>query len=515
MRTTARAGWARRRQELPRPAAPPRGRRLRRADAVVLPVRRPTGAVPFAVQRARRRRRPVRRRDQRRRRAGRHRPDDRPSSPSTWRMPVRSVDVPSSLVTVGPGMRGPALEDALAPHGLASATCPELETRHLGGYAATRSAGQSSTGVGRFDDLVAGLTLATPSGVLESARRPRAAGPDPGSALGSEAPSGNHRAVPAGARTPSASAYEAGVPLVARAGRAAAAGPPRTAAQRRPPVRPGRDPCQPAHGRRRGARALRGTLKARRRGEQLHVRGRLGGVADAGPRAVAGGGLGAPGERCGAAGAAGSGSRGASISGSRAVPARSLCWTPGCWWETVETAATWAALPTRVRDLVRPALRESLARGDSAAPGDDARSRTATRPGPRSTSPCWPTATHALPLQQWLGREAGGHRRAPLGRQRHVDPPPRGGRRPRPRAGARGRPAGRRGAPRGQAAPGPHNSATPRLPRLNSHVADVADLWRLIFRLRDLKGHFPLNLLSEGWAEREHAVRVDGRPSTA
>src|SRR5205807_9855529 len=58
----------------------------------------------------------------------------------------------------------------------------------LGGYAATRSAGQASTGVGRFDELVAGLTLATPSGVLELGHPPAsAAGPDLlGLALGSE-----------------------------------------------------------------------------------------------------------------------------------------------------------------------------------------------------------------------------------------------------------------------------------------------------------------------------------------
>jgi alkyldihydroxyacetonephosphate synthase len=102
---------------------------------------------------------------------------------------VRSVDVPSSLVTVGPGMRGPALEEALAADGLTLGHLPQSwEFATLGGYAATRSAGQSSTGVGRFDDLVAGLTLATPSGVLELGTPPAsAAGPDLlGLALGSE-----------------------------------------------------------------------------------------------------------------------------------------------------------------------------------------------------------------------------------------------------------------------------------------------------------------------------------------
>ncbi|WP_369132257.1 FAD-binding oxidoreductase [Modestobacter sp. I12A-02662] len=102
---------------------------------------------------------------------------------------VHDVDVPSSLVTVGPGMRGPALETALAEHGLTLGHTPESwEFATLGGYAATRWAGQSSTGTGRFEDLVAGLTLATPTGTLELGRPPAsAAGPDLlGLALGSE-----------------------------------------------------------------------------------------------------------------------------------------------------------------------------------------------------------------------------------------------------------------------------------------------------------------------------------------
>jgi alkyldihydroxyacetonephosphate synthase len=102
---------------------------------------------------------------------------------------VHAVDVPSSLVTVGPGMRGPALEEALAAEGLTLGHRPQSwEFATLGGYAATRSAGRSATGSGRFDDLVAGLTLATPSGVLELGSPPAsAAGPDLlGLALGSE-----------------------------------------------------------------------------------------------------------------------------------------------------------------------------------------------------------------------------------------------------------------------------------------------------------------------------------------
>jgi alkyldihydroxyacetonephosphate synthase len=118
-------------------------------------------------------------------------PDDRPSiALDLSRMSsVQALDVPSSLVTVGPGMRGPALEEALEREGLTFGHLPQSwEFATVGGYAATRSAGQNSTGVGRFDELVAGLTLATPSGVLELGHPPAsAAGPDLlGLALGSE-----------------------------------------------------------------------------------------------------------------------------------------------------------------------------------------------------------------------------------------------------------------------------------------------------------------------------------------
>ena len=64
--------------------------------------------------------------------------------------------------------------------------------------------------------------------------------------------------------------------------------------------------------------------------------------------------------------------------------------------ETLETAATWSALPT-VYDAVRRALRESLTRDGRRAAGHERTSRTATRPAPRCTSRCWPTATTSCP----------------------------------------------------------------------------------------------------------------------
>jgi alkyldihydroxyacetonephosphate synthase len=102
---------------------------------------------------------------------------------------VGDLDVPSSLVTVGPGLRGPDLETALAAQGLTFGHSPQSwEFATMGGCAATRSAGQSASGSDRFADLVAGLTLATPTGVLTlDAAAGAAAGPDLlGLALGSE-----------------------------------------------------------------------------------------------------------------------------------------------------------------------------------------------------------------------------------------------------------------------------------------------------------------------------------------
>src|SRR6185312_1291662 len=54
-----------------------------------------------------------------------------------------------------------------------------FEYASIGGFAATRSSGQASSGYGRFDSLVLGLTVATPIGTLELGSAPsNAAGPD-------------------------------------------------------------------------------------------------------------------------------------------------------------------------------------------------------------------------------------------------------------------------------------------------------------------------------------------------
>jgi len=90
------------------------------------------------------------------------------------------VSATDRLATFLPGTTGPAAERALGEHGLALGHVPQSWARAtLGGYAATRSAGQASTGFGRFDALVAGLRVATPQGVLVlGSATPTAAGPD-------------------------------------------------------------------------------------------------------------------------------------------------------------------------------------------------------------------------------------------------------------------------------------------------------------------------------------------------
>jgi alkyldihydroxyacetonephosphate synthase len=90
------------------------------------------------------------------------------------------VDRESLVATFEPGIRTPVAEAALAAYGLTLGHLPQsYERASLGGYVVTRSAGQASSGVGRIDDLVAGLRLATPVGELTLPALPSsAAGPD-------------------------------------------------------------------------------------------------------------------------------------------------------------------------------------------------------------------------------------------------------------------------------------------------------------------------------------------------
>lgn len=91
-----------------------------------------------------------------------------------------SVDPVSMTAVLQPGMRGPAAEAALAEHEMTLGHFPQsFEFASIGGFAVTRSSGQSSAGFGRFDDMVVGLRVATPIGELVAGSSPaNAAGPD-------------------------------------------------------------------------------------------------------------------------------------------------------------------------------------------------------------------------------------------------------------------------------------------------------------------------------------------------
>ena len=91
-----------------------------------------------------------------------------------------NVDPVSMTATLEPGLRGPEAEALLAEHGLTLGHFPQsFEFASIGGFAATRSSGQSSAGYGRFDAMVVGLLAATPRGRLALGSAPAdAAGPD-------------------------------------------------------------------------------------------------------------------------------------------------------------------------------------------------------------------------------------------------------------------------------------------------------------------------------------------------
>jgi alkyldihydroxyacetonephosphate synthase len=90
------------------------------------------------------------------------------------------LDGESRTVRAQAGMRVPELERRLAMRGLTLGHFPQsYEYVSLGGCAATRSAGQASTGYGRFEELVLGMRMAAPAGEIAPRALPAsAAGPD-------------------------------------------------------------------------------------------------------------------------------------------------------------------------------------------------------------------------------------------------------------------------------------------------------------------------------------------------
>ncbi len=89
------------------------------------------------------------------------------------------IDRRSLTAQLGAGLRGPEADAALGREGLTLGHFPQsFEYATIGGFAATRSAGQASSGYGRFDALVSSVRLLTPTGEISTLETPHtAAGP--------------------------------------------------------------------------------------------------------------------------------------------------------------------------------------------------------------------------------------------------------------------------------------------------------------------------------------------------
>jgi alkyldihydroxyacetonephosphate synthase len=90
------------------------------------------------------------------------------------------LDETSQEAELGAGVTGPDAERLLGERGFSLGHFPQsFRFATIGGFAATRSSGQNSAGYGRFNDMIRGLRVVTPAGVLDLGRAPEsAAGPD-------------------------------------------------------------------------------------------------------------------------------------------------------------------------------------------------------------------------------------------------------------------------------------------------------------------------------------------------
>lgn len=91
-----------------------------------------------------------------------------------------ALDEISAVAVLAAGTTGPEAEELLGAHGFELGHYPQsFRYATIGGFAAARSSGQSSSGHGRFETMVTGIRVATPTGDLDLGRAPgSAAGPD-------------------------------------------------------------------------------------------------------------------------------------------------------------------------------------------------------------------------------------------------------------------------------------------------------------------------------------------------
>lgn len=89
------------------------------------------------------------------------------------------VDATSRTARIQAGMYGPAIEDALRPHGFTLRHYPQsFEFSTLGGWIATRAGGHFATQYTHIDDFVQSIRMVTPQGVLQTRALPgNGAGP--------------------------------------------------------------------------------------------------------------------------------------------------------------------------------------------------------------------------------------------------------------------------------------------------------------------------------------------------
>ena len=86
------------------------------------------------------------------------------------------IDPVSRTARLGAGLRGPEAEKLLGAEGFTLGHYPQsFEYATIGGFAATRSAGQSSSGYGRFDSMVSSVRLIAPTGELSTLDTPHTA----------------------------------------------------------------------------------------------------------------------------------------------------------------------------------------------------------------------------------------------------------------------------------------------------------------------------------------------------
>lgn len=86
------------------------------------------------------------------------------------------IDDRSMLATLEAGIRGPAIEGHLQKRGYTLGHFPQsFEYSTLGGWLATRSAGQQSNRYGKIEDMVSSITLVTADGAVSTLDAPAAA----------------------------------------------------------------------------------------------------------------------------------------------------------------------------------------------------------------------------------------------------------------------------------------------------------------------------------------------------